>query len=216
MTPNWRSQAEIERAERELDRRTVDRVFTGDDASESAHHLKGDAHGLGTRVRQALAAHASDGWFSYEVKVVPDRPQILVCTYWGLDSGPRTFDILVNGRQIATQSLKGDHPAGILRRPPRSAARSYSRQVDDHCAAFSPTPGISPAGCSACGSSAGSENSKSPARREPRDKQGRCQKTRSTADDMTFLSEKSTCKKAVPALTVLRLSLPSRQTGCLS
>ncbi len=106
-------QAEAERAERELDRLTVDRVYPGDDTSESAHHLKGEhlAAGLGSGKRWR---HAGDGWFSYELKVAPDRPQALVCTYWGPDRGPRTFDILVDGRRVATQSLKGDHPEGFF------------------------------------------------------------------------------------------------------
>ena len=31
-------------------------------------------------------------------------------TYWGDETGPRTFDILVNGQKIATQSLDHNKP----------------------------------------------------------------------------------------------------------
>jgi hypothetical protein len=33
-----------------------------------------------------------------------------VCSYWGSETGPRTFDILVDGVRIATQSLQNDKP----------------------------------------------------------------------------------------------------------
>jgi hypothetical protein len=106
-------QAEAERAERELELHTVDKVVTGDRASESAHHLKGEhlatGPGPGKRWR-----HAENGWFSHELKVDPERPLALVCTYWGPDRGSRTFDVLVDGHKIATQSLKGDHPEAFF------------------------------------------------------------------------------------------------------
>jgi hypothetical protein len=33
-----------------------------------------------------------------------------VATYWGSESGPREFDVLVDGERVATQSLHQDHP----------------------------------------------------------------------------------------------------------
>ena len=38
------------------------------------------------------------------------RPADLVVTYWGGETGQRTFDILVNDHRIATQSLHQDDP----------------------------------------------------------------------------------------------------------
>ena len=109
-----KAQAEAEQAARELDRRTLDRVQTGEDASESAHHVQGmnmaTGPGPGKRWRHA----DNGGWFSYDLKVVPDRPLALVCTYWGPDTGARTFDVLVDGHKLATQSLKGEHPGGFF------------------------------------------------------------------------------------------------------
>jgi hypothetical protein len=55
--------------------------------------------------------HASDGgWFSYELKVLPGKPQELRITYWGSDGGPRVFDVLVDGTKVATQQLQGNRP----------------------------------------------------------------------------------------------------------
>jgi uncharacterized protein YfaS (alpha-2-macroglobulin family) len=33
-----------------------------------------------------------------------------VISYWGSETGPRTFDILVDGTKVATQSLQNDKP----------------------------------------------------------------------------------------------------------
>jgi len=41
--------------------------------------------------------------------VLPGEPQQLSLTYWGEDRG-RYFDVLVDGRKLATQRLTGAHP----------------------------------------------------------------------------------------------------------
>jgi len=61
---------------------------------------------LGRKLR-----HAYDGgWFSYEMKVDPQQPNELMCTWWGNEQGQRTFDILVDDQRIATQTLRDDKP----------------------------------------------------------------------------------------------------------
>ena len=47
---------------------------------------------------------------SFDLKVLPDQPVALVCSYWGSETGPRNFDILVDGKKIAAQSLQNDKP----------------------------------------------------------------------------------------------------------
>ena len=54
--------------------------------------------------------HAPDGWFAWELKVLPDQPQELWVTYWGNDVGAREFDILVDGQKLATQKLNRNQP----------------------------------------------------------------------------------------------------------
>jgi len=51
-----------------------------------------------------------DGWFAFDLKVLPDKPMQLLCTYWGSDIGRRTFDVSVDGTQITTQTLNNDKP----------------------------------------------------------------------------------------------------------
>ena len=97
-----RQSAEME----ELKRIAVDFVMIGERGSETAHGLKGEGSSFpfnGKRFRH------SGTWFSYVLKVNPEAPCELVCTYWGDDFG-RTFDIYVNDRQVATQKLEKNRP----------------------------------------------------------------------------------------------------------
>jgi len=98
-----------ERRERELSARTVDVVRIGEFEPERAHNFKSERSDAGTYGGR-LWRHAREGWFSYELKVAPDKPVALVCTYWGSDGGKRAFDIMVDGEKIATQKLERNKP----------------------------------------------------------------------------------------------------------
>jgi DUF1680 family protein len=100
--------ADLER-EKALAARTVDAVRIGDEQSERAHGLQGERHGSGEFGGRSWR-HAPGGWFSYQVKVLPDRPVELLCTYWGSDAGGREFDVLVDGKTVATQKLERNRP----------------------------------------------------------------------------------------------------------
>ena len=55
--------------------------------------------------------HADDGgYFRYVVRVLPDQAQELSVTYWGSDAGRRIFDILVDGKKLATETLENNRP----------------------------------------------------------------------------------------------------------
>ncbi len=88
--------------------RVVDVVRPGEPQSETDHQFKagdtqsGDFDGHKWR-------HASD-WFSYEVKVLPDQPVQLACTFWGSDAGNREFDVLVDGKMVDTENLNNNRP----------------------------------------------------------------------------------------------------------
>ncbi len=90
--------------------RTVDAVEIGVRTSEQEHGLEGENTQAGFH-RGRNWRHASrGGWFSYALAVLPDVPMTLSCTYWGSDSGARTFDVLVDGEKVATQKLDRDKP----------------------------------------------------------------------------------------------------------
>lgn len=103
-----REAAEVARQEA-LRRRLIDRVIPGDPVSEKQHALEGASMAAGPHLNRTWR-HAADGWFSYRLKVLPDRPVVLSATYWGSDSGRRAFDILVDGQKIATQTLANNAP----------------------------------------------------------------------------------------------------------
>jgi hypothetical protein len=97
-------------ARRARQRRTVDAIEIGSYPSEKEHELDGQNMAVGDHNGRNWR-HASDGgWIRYTMRVLPDVPMILSCTYWGSDTGARTFDVLVDGRKIATQKLDRDNP----------------------------------------------------------------------------------------------------------
>ena len=95
-----------------LEARTVDVMQPGEQQPEHDHALQseksstGDGPDGGPHWRDAGAG----GWFSFDIKTLPDVPQDLVCTYWGSEQGDRAFDILVDGTKIASQTLHEDKP----------------------------------------------------------------------------------------------------------
>ncbi|HEY6211067.1 MAG TPA: beta-L-arabinofuranosidase domain-containing protein [Vicinamibacterales bacterium] len=94
--------------------RTVDRVDVNAADSEKNHQLASDkstdAFFEGKRIREARG-----GWFSYRLRVAPDRPMTIVAGYRGSEGRRRTFDVLVDGQKIATETLEY-HPTEELDR----------------------------------------------------------------------------------------------------
>lgn len=110
VAPGSARDREIQAADQERMRqeaRVVDSVQVGDADSEKAHALLADASDTGPY----NGRHYRDGQsFGWTLKVLPNAPMTLDVTYWGDEAGPRTFDILVNGQKIATQSLDHNRP----------------------------------------------------------------------------------------------------------
>ena len=92
-----------------LEARTVDCVNPGEEQNERDHQLRSERSNTGGFGDQKYR-HAGDGWFSWELKVLPDQAQDLCVTYWGSDAGGRDFDILVDGEKLATEKLSGRKP----------------------------------------------------------------------------------------------------------
>jgi hypothetical protein len=87
-------------------------VSANDAQAESDHAYRGEATGHwdheGLKIREARS-----GWFSYEMKVLPDRPMAVAFTYLGTEGRERRFDILVDGTKIATKQVEY-HPTELL------------------------------------------------------------------------------------------------------
>lgn len=113
----WEARQQEYRVEQERQKRleaaTVDFVQPGEMQPERDHDMQGEHTGAG-EFNGRKWRHATDGgWFSFEMKITPGKPVRLAATYWGGDSGTRTFDVLVNGRKIATQQLRGLKPGAF-------------------------------------------------------------------------------------------------------
>ncbi len=104
--------AAAEARRKEIELRTVDRVSIGNEQSERDHALQGENSTAGN-FEGKRGREARNGWFSYELKVAPDKPVILVCTYRGSEGRSRVFDVLVNGERVATQALE-NHPVELF------------------------------------------------------------------------------------------------------
>jgi hypothetical protein len=110
----WQARLKKQEAEnarqKEREARMVDVVRPGDERNERHHKLQGEKTATGEFGGRNWR-HATDGgWFSYEMKVLPDQPQALLVTYWGSDASNRVFDVLVDGRKVATQKLRNNRP----------------------------------------------------------------------------------------------------------
>ena len=123
MTPAGWSKLEKQRQrrtaeEQKLNAITVDHLDTGSDASLAAHQLRDQVQvARGTLITSTLSrgwiAGNDGGGFTFTMKCLPDKPQALMCAWWGSDGGARTFEIDVDDRKIATQSLHDLNPGHI-------------------------------------------------------------------------------------------------------
>lgn len=94
--------------------RLVDEVEIGATDSESAHGLEGERTASGAHLGRYWRHATSGGWFSYQMRVLPNHPMTLTCTWWGDESGERTFDISIDGVKVATQTLLHNKPGDFF------------------------------------------------------------------------------------------------------
>jgi hypothetical protein len=94
---------------RELAAASVDFVVIGDARSEEEHKVAGNGT-TGVFNGRAYRHAGAGGWFAYELNAPADAPGELVVTYFGGEVGARTFDVVLDGRTVATQELRMDRP----------------------------------------------------------------------------------------------------------
>jgi len=101
--------AEQER-ERALAARTLDVLRIGEMQPERDHDLQGDKTSAGEATGRKWRHAIDGGWFSFKLKVDPAAPTDLLLTFWGGESGKRTFDILAGDQKLSTQTLLNNRP----------------------------------------------------------------------------------------------------------
>lgn len=84
--------------------------FIGDDEAEKSRNLEGERTETGSFSGRKWRDSSDGGWFSYRLPLATGEDQVLVCTYWGGETGDRNFDILVDGTKVGTQILNQNKP----------------------------------------------------------------------------------------------------------
>jgi hypothetical protein len=100
-------QAELTRKEKEmleLNRRTIDLVWPGEQQPEADHFIKFEQSRTG--IHKNKHWRDATGWFSYQLRNPQKEQCALIVTYYGLDK-QRSFSILINGFKIAEVNLDG-------------------------------------------------------------------------------------------------------------
>jgi hypothetical protein len=97
-----------------LDARSVDKINLGDGADEKAHGLESKLSYTGDYRRRGSRDARVEGFFQFRMKSGPG-PLVLQATYWG-DERNRLFNILVDGKVVATQKLQGEQPGAFMER----------------------------------------------------------------------------------------------------
>lgn len=91
--------------QREIEARTVDYVNAGEEQNERDHNLKGENTETREFDDRKFRFATTNGWFSWELKILPDQPQELSITYGGGGWRGSVFDIFVDDVKLATEQL---------------------------------------------------------------------------------------------------------------
>lgn len=113
----WRSRESdykaVKEREKLLKEAQIDFVQPGEMQPERDHSFRGEKTTPGM-FRERANRESRGGWFSYLMKSNPDLQVAVVADYWGGFPGAKTFDILVNGKIIATENISGKKDGEFL------------------------------------------------------------------------------------------------------
>lgn len=113
-TQTWAQQQAAYEAEKEqlrkLEERTIDVLRLGEMQPERDHNVIGEQTRVGEANDRTYRDADERGWFSFQMKVLPDIKNTLMLTYWGSERGRKMFDIFVEDVKIGTQELNSNDP----------------------------------------------------------------------------------------------------------
>jgi DUF1680 family protein len=113
----WKSkmidyQREQERNKR-LKEAEIDFVQPGEVHSENSHNFRGEKSSVGS-YKETASRDSRGGWFSFDLKTIPNLPVALIVDYWGGFPGAKTFDILANDKIIATENISNKNEGKFI------------------------------------------------------------------------------------------------------
>jgi len=82
----------------------IDFVQPGEMQPERNHNFKGERTAAGS-FKERPDRESRGGWFSFDLKAMPNAPIALAVEYWGGFPGAKTFDILINNKVLATENI---------------------------------------------------------------------------------------------------------------
>jgi DUF1680 family protein len=92
--------------QKELEARTVDYVNPGEEQNERDHNFQDENSDTREFNDRTFRFANTNGWFSWELKVQPDQPQLLSVGFGG-GRGGATLELFVDGMKLATEHLAG-------------------------------------------------------------------------------------------------------------
>lgn len=95
---------------KDLEARTLDYMRIGEMQPERDHKLKQEKNDVREANGRSFRTPLAGGWFEFEMKVDGEKPNDLVMTYWGSDRNNPTFDILIDGQKLLTETLPERKP----------------------------------------------------------------------------------------------------------
>ncbi|QDU55111.1 Non-reducing end beta-L-arabinofuranosidase [Aeoliella mucimassa] len=115
-----------QRAREALERATLDRVAIGEQQPEVEHQFAGSETESGSHQGRRWR-HGK--WFEYTLNTRGESKATLMVTYWGGDNG-RSFDILVNGEKLASETLTASHPTEFFTQKYPIAPQTLTQAAD--------------------------------------------------------------------------------------
>ena len=101
------SLANIEKEKRELEKRTIDLVATGEEQSETDHDMQKENSGTGSILNEFWRDAQDGGYFSYQLSTNSENDLSLFVRYWGAEWGNRKFDIYIDNEKLVHEDNAG-------------------------------------------------------------------------------------------------------------
>ncbi|MBN1925976.1 MAG: glycoside hydrolase family 127 protein [Prolixibacteraceae bacterium] len=99
--------ARVEAEKLEIEKRTIDKIQPGQQQPEADHYLKSENSNTGNYQNEFWRDARSGGFFSYRLNTDGETDLSLIVRYWGSESTPRTFDILIDNEILTTENTRG-------------------------------------------------------------------------------------------------------------
>ena len=101
------SLANIEIEKLALEKRTIDRVATGEQQPETDHAMQKENSRTGNNFDEFWRDARNGGYFSYDMATNSEANLSLFLRYWGAEWGNRKFDIYIDDEKLVTEDNTG-------------------------------------------------------------------------------------------------------------